>query len=81
MSKPIDMSLRGAAGRVGQLLFETVHLHRTQVQVARPRRRGNLRRNIKPLLVFSFILSILITASVNPALAFQFDVPLDQAIE
>ena len=43
-------------------------------------RRGNLRHNVKLLLAIAFILSILVSASVKPALAFQFNVPLDQAI-
>jgi len=46
----------------------------------RSSRRSNLRRNIKPLFVFAFIFSILMTASSQNALALQIDVPLDQAI-
>ncbi len=42
-------------------------------------RRSNLLLRIK-LFTFTLILSILINASIKPVLAFQFDVPLDQAI-
>jgi oligopeptide transport system substrate-binding protein len=44
------------------------------------RSTGNLRRKMKLLFGFAFVLSLLVNASAQPAFAYQFNVPLDQAI-
>ena len=77
MRNPDNSSLRG-----GHLFFPTKQssVMRRLLRLKPKAPRSDMFIMRTKLFAFAFILSILVNASIKPALAYQIDVPLDRAL-